>query len=97
MKVYNVDTVHVKDDKIGESMNFQPMMTSSNGNIFRITGPLCGEFTGHQLIHRTKASDAGLCDDFLINAWINGCVNTHEAGDLRCHCIHYDISAMRKR
>ena len=23
-----------------------PMMTSSNGNIFRITGPLCGEFTG---------------------------------------------------
>ena len=24
------------------------MMTSSNGNIFRVTGPLCGEFTGHQ-------------------------------------------------
>ena len=23
------------------------MMTSSNGNIFRIAGPLCGEFTGH--------------------------------------------------
>ena len=23
------------------------MMTSSNGNIFRVTGPLCGEFTGH--------------------------------------------------
>ena len=23
-----------------------PMMTSSNGNIFRVTGPLCGEFTG---------------------------------------------------
>ena len=22
------------------------MMTSSNGNIFRYTGPLCGEFTG---------------------------------------------------
>ena len=21
------------------------MMTSSNGNIFRVTGPLCGEFT----------------------------------------------------
>ena len=21
-------------------------MTSSNGNIFRVTGPLCGEFTG---------------------------------------------------
>ena len=24
----------------------QYMMTSSNGNIFRVTGPLCGEFTG---------------------------------------------------
>ena len=23
------------------------MMTSSNGNIIRVTGPLCGEFTGH--------------------------------------------------
>ena len=22
------------------------MMTSSNGNFFRVTGPLCGEFTG---------------------------------------------------
>ena len=34
------------------------MMTSSNGNIFRITGSLCGEFTGHRWIPRTKASDA---------------------------------------
>ena len=24
------------------------MMTSSNGNIFRVTIHLCGEFTGHQ-------------------------------------------------
>ena len=24
------------------------MMTSSNGAIFRVTGPLCGEFTGHR-------------------------------------------------
>ena len=24
------------------------MMTSSNGNIFRVSGPLCGEFTGHR-------------------------------------------------
>ena len=34
------------------------MVTSSNGNIFRVTGPLCGEFTGHRWIPRTKASDA---------------------------------------
>ena len=36
------------------------MMTSSNGNIFRVTGHLCGEFTGPQWIPRTKASDAEL-------------------------------------
>ena len=36
------------------------MMTSSNGNIFRLTSPLCGEFTGHRWIPLTKASDAEL-------------------------------------
>ena len=36
------------------------MMTSSNGNIFRVTGHLCGEFTGQRWIPRTKASDAEL-------------------------------------
>ena len=35
-------------------------MTSSNGNIFRVTGHLCWEFTGHRWIPRTKASDAEL-------------------------------------
>ena len=34
------------------------MMTSSNGNIFRVIGPLCGEFTVHRWIPLTKASDA---------------------------------------
>ena len=36
------------------------MMTSSNGNIFRVTGPLCGELTGDRWIPLTKASDAEL-------------------------------------
>ena len=36
------------------------MMTSSNGNIFRFSGPLCGECTGHQWSPPTKASDAEL-------------------------------------
>ena len=30
----------------GQGHTVGPMMTSSNGNIFRVTGPLCGEFTG---------------------------------------------------
>ena len=38
----------------------QSMMTSSNGNIFHITGPLWGESTGHWCIPLTKASDAEL-------------------------------------
>ena len=36
------------------------MMASSNGSIFRFTGLLCGEFTGHRWIPHTKASDAEL-------------------------------------
>ena len=36
------------------------MMTSSNGRIFVVIGPLCGKFTGHQWIPLTKASDVEL-------------------------------------
>ena len=36
------------------------MITSLNGNIFRVTGPLWGEFTGHWWIPLTKASNAEL-------------------------------------
>ena len=32
-------------------------MLSSNGNIFHVTGPLCGEFIGHWWIPLTKASE----------------------------------------
>ena len=35
-------------------------MTSSNGNIFPVTGHLLGESTGHRWIPVTKASDAEL-------------------------------------
>ena len=38
----------------------QSMMTSLNGNIFSVTGHLCGEFTGPRWIPHTKASDAEL-------------------------------------
>ena len=30
------------------------MMTSSNGNIFRVTGPLCGEFTDPGEFHTQR-------------------------------------------
>ena len=41
-----------------DTCNF--MMTSWNGNIFRVTGPLWEESTGHRWIPLTKASDAEL-------------------------------------
>ena len=49
------------------------MMTSSNGDIFRATGPLWGEFTGHRWIPLTKASDAELwCFLYLcLNKWLS--------------------------
>ena len=36
-------------------------MASSNANIFHITDPMGGEFTGDQGISYTKASDTELC------------------------------------
>ena len=36
------------------------MMMSSNGNLFRVTGPLCGEFTGHRWIPLMKGQWRGL-------------------------------------
>ena len=42
---------------VGECL---PIMTSSNEDIFRVTGPLWGEFTGHHWIPLTKACDAEL-------------------------------------
>ena len=36
------------------------MVSSSDENIFRVAGHLCGEFTGHRWIPLTKASDAEL-------------------------------------
>ena len=69
------------------------MMTSSNETIFRVTGPLCGEFTGHQWNPLTKASDAALWF-FFICAWTICWVNDRNAGDLKRHYAHYDVTIM---
>ena len=67
------------------------MMTSSNGNIFRITGPLWREFTGDRWISLTKAIDAKLwC--FLWSAPQNGWANNRDTSDSRCHRAHYDAT-----
>ena len=64
-------------------------MTSSNGNIFRVTCHLCGEFTGHQW--------RGALMFYLIYTWINGWVNNREAGDLRRYRGYYGASVMLSR
>ena len=53
-------TAHVDDLVQDSSISIANMMTSSNGYIFRVTGHLCGEFTGPRWIPHTKASDAEL-------------------------------------
>ena len=68
-------------------------MTKWNGNIIRVTGPLCVESTGHRWIPVTKASDAELwC--FFICVWTNGWVNNRDAGDLGRHRAHYYVIIM---
>ena len=69
------------------------MKTSSNGNIFRVTGPLWGESTGHRWIPLTKASDAELW--ILFNLRLNnGWTNNLDVGDLRRNRAHYDVTVM---
>ena len=69
------------------------MMTSSNGNIFRVTGHLCGEFTGTRWIPAQRPVKRRF-EVSLICAWINDWVNNREAGDERRHRAHYDVTAM---
>ena len=70
---------------------FRNMMTSSNGNIFRVTGPLCGDFTGPGEIP-TQRPVTWSFDLPLICVWINGWVNNREASDLRRHRGHHDVT-----
>ena len=71
----------------------QSMMTSSKRNIFRVTGPLWGESTGHRWIsHKSQwCRTVMFC---LICTWTNGWANNRGACDLRRHCAHYDVIVM---
>ena len=69
------------------------MMTSSNGNFFRVTGPLCGESTGSRWIPSTRASDAELWCFFDLRMK-NGWVNNRDAGYFRRHRAHYDVTVI---
>ena len=66
------------------------MMTSSSGNIFRVTGPVWGESSVHRWIPLTKASDAEL----LYFLWSAPDTAEQAIGDLRRHNAHYDAAVM---
>ena len=71
---------------------FSFMITSWNGNIFRVAGHLCEESTGHRLITSTKASDVELWRFRWSASEINGWVINREVGDYgRLHAYHYVI------
>ena len=74
-------------------VQFRCMMTSSNGNVFRVTGHLCGEFPGSRNAPH-KGQWRGALVFSLICAWINGWVNNRLAGDLRRYCTHYHVTVM---
>ena len=67
------------------------MMTSSNGNIFRVTGPLCSPVNSPH-----KGQWRGALMFSLICAWINSWVNNQDAGDLRRHRTQYDVAVVTK-
>ena len=64
------------------------MMMSSNGNIFCVTGPLWGESTGHWCLVMQSFDVSLIC--FSTNGW----ANNRDAGDLRHHRAHNDITVM---
>ena len=74
------------------------MMTLSNGNTFRVTGHLCGEFTGHRWIS-TQRPGMRSFDVFLSVpcAWINDWVNNRQARDLGRHRAHFDVIVMNMK
>ena len=62
--------------------------------IFRVTGPLWGETTGHRWLFPQKGQWRGALIFSLICAWTNGWANNRDAGNLRLHCAHYDVTVM---
>ena len=69
-------------------------ITSPNESIFRVIGPLCGEVTAHRWIPLTKGQLRGALVFSLICAWTNSWANTRDAGVLRRHRVHYEVTVM---
>ena len=76
-----------------EAVAWNPMMTSSNGNIFHVTGPLWGK-PRSPVDSPHKGQWRGALMFSLICAWTNGWANNRDAGNVRIRCVHYDVPVM---
>ena len=61
---------------------YPAMMTSSNGNIFRVIGHLFWEFTGHQCKGQWRGALNKRLSKQSWNWWFEA------------HCAHYDVTVM---
>ena len=70
-------------------------MTTSNGNIFRVTGPLCGEFTGPGEFptQRPVTRSFDVFFDLRLNKRLS---KQREGGDLRRNRGHYDVIVLKR-
>ena len=71
------------------------MMTWSDGNIFRVTGPLWGGIHWSLVNSPHKDQGVGALMFSLICSWTNGWVNNRDAGDVRRHCAYYGVSLFK--
>ena len=71
------------------------MMTSSNGTIFRVTGHLCGVFTGHRGEFPAQRS-VTRSFDFFSDLHLNKHLSKQWWGDLRRYRAHYGVTVMFK-
>ena len=92
LSIYVYKRVCIDIFEIEGPNKIESVMTSSNGNISRVPGNLCGEFIGHRWIPPQRPVTRNF--DFLICAWINGWVTNREAGDLRRQLAHYGVTLM---
>ena len=82
--------IHITGSVAPTHTKGQYMMTSSNGNIFRVTGHLWGIHQSRWIPRQWR----GALTFSLICTRINGWVNNGEACDLRRNRAHYDVTEM---
>ena len=65
--------LNIKARYRGSFVSSLSMITSSNGNIFHVTGPLCKEFTGHRWIppQRPVMRSFDVFFDLCLNKWLS--------------------------